>query len=237
MDQSAFMTGLENQITNSGYKNGIDPQDSSRNILDPRYFDKKLLDALWINSISYAKRVEAGGLLLWQQEHNALLNFLGSAAIQSAYAVTMWASGLAYSSQQVSSGSYQQDYDDALIGASNKERTGGTGNATADVRKFSEYIFKDGAAPGKDIVFKELGYTANDSQMLTDLYKQQAATKYAANDYTLGRLDSFGQRINIEIELNGVGNAAGKTSYIKSGWMIQPDGSISLNTPFTGFTR
>ena len=115
--------------------------------------------------------------------------------------------------------------------------TGGTGNATADVRKFSEYIFKDGAAQGKDIVFKELGYTANDSQMLTDLYKQQAAIKYAANDYTLGRLDSFGQRINIEIELNGVGNAAGKTSYIKSGWMIQPDGSISLNTPFTGFTR
>ena len=113
----------------------------------------------------------------------------------------------------------------------------GTVSATADVRKFSEYIFKDGAAPGKDVIFKELGYTKNDSQILANLYKQQAAIKYDAKDYTLGKLDSFGQRINIEIILNGIGNATGKTSYIKSGWMIQPDGSISLNTPFTGFTR
>jgi hypothetical protein len=37
----------------------------------------------------------------------------------------------------------------------------GTGNtATVDVRKFSEYIFKDGAAPGKDVVFKNLGYSS-----------------------------------------------------------------------------
>ena len=37
---------------------------------------------------------------------------------------------------------------------------------------------------------------------------------------------------NIEIELKGIGQYSDKISYIKSGWMIQSDGSISLNTPF-----
>jgi hypothetical protein len=53
----------------------------------------------------------------------------------------------------------------------------------------------------------------------------------------LGKLDNFGQRINIEIELNGVGSAKSKTSYINFGWIIKPDNSISLNTPFSGFTK
>jgi filamentous hemagglutinin len=67
--------------------------------------------------------------------------------------------------------------------------------------------------------------------------EDQAALKYAKGEYTLGKADSFGQRINIEIELPGIGEAAGKTSYIKSGWMIKADGSITLNTPFSGFTK
>jgi filamentous hemagglutinin len=37
--------------------------------------------------------------------------------------------------------------------------------------------------------------------------------------------------------LPGVGNATGETSYVKSGWMINPDGTISLNTPFSGFMK
>jgi hypothetical protein len=114
----------------------------------------------------------------------------------------------------------------------------GAGKGTnADIRKFSEYIFKEGAAPGKDIVFKNLGYTAEDSQMLVNIYHDQATAKYASNNYTLGKLDSFGQRINIEIELSGVRSAVGKTSYLQTGWMIRPDGSITLNTPFSGFFR
>jgi hypothetical protein len=106
-----------------------------------------------------------------------------------------------------------------------------------DSRKFSEYIFKDGAAPGKDVVFKNLGYNINDSKLLTKIYQEQGAAKYASGNYTLGKLDNFGQRINIEIELNGVGSAKSKTSYINSGWIIKPDNSISLNTPFSGFTK
>ena len=61
--------------------------------------------------------------------------------------------------------------------------------------------------------------------------------KYSAGEYTLGKLDHFGQRINIEIELKGIGQYSDKISYIKSGWIIQSDGSISLNTPFSGFIK
>lgn len=110
-------------------------------------------------------------------------------------------------------------------------------NVNADSRKFSEYIFKDGAAPGKDVVYKNMGYGMKDSQALTNMYKEQAALKYAKGEYTLGKANLFGQRINIEIELPGIGDAAGKTSYLKSGWMIKPDGSLLLNTPFSGFTK
>jgi len=120
---------------------------------------------------------------------------------------------------------------------SNRVIKGAGSNATVNSRKFSEYIFKDGAAPGKDVVYKNLGYGAQDSEMLTKIYQEQGAAKYAAGEYSLGKLDSYGQRIDIEIQLNGIGDAAGKTSYLKSGWMINPDGSIKLNTPFSGFTR
>ncbi len=34
-----------------------------------------------------------------------------------------------------------------------------------------------------------------------------------------------------EIKING------KKSCLKSGWMINKDGTISFNTPFSGFTR
>jgi hypothetical protein len=59
----------------------------------------------------------------------------------------------------------------------------------------------------------------------------------AAGDFTLGKLDKYGQRITITIDLHGQGQAAGRSTQILSGWMIRGDGSITLNTPFTGFTK
>ncbi|WP_310665869.1 DUF637 domain-containing protein [Burkholderia multivorans] len=109
--------------------------------------------------------------------------------------------------------------------------------ATADSRKFSDYIFATGADHGKNAVFESLGYSGADSASLTQMWEQQAAQKYAQGQYTLGKLDQYGQRINIEIALPGKGAAAGQTSYLRSGWMIQGDGSIKLNTSFSGFTR
>jgi hypothetical protein len=109
--------------------------------------------------------------------------------------------------------------------------------ALAPVQKFSDYIFKEGATHGKAAVFRRLGYSKDHSEQLAQMWREQAATKYAKGEYTLGKLDQYGQRINIEIEVPGIGNSTGKTSYMESGWMIQPDGSITLNTPFSGFTR
>ncbi len=109
--------------------------------------------------------------------------------------------------------------------------------ATAPVEKFSQYIFKEGATHGKDVVFKGLGYGAEDSAQLAKLWEQQAAAKYAKGEYTLGKLDQYGQRINITIDVPGVGAAAGKSSSMTSGWMVKPDGTITLNTPFSGFPK
>jgi len=106
-----------------------------------------------------------------------------------------------------------------------------------DSRKFTDYIFKDGATHGKDAAFKNLGYGKQNTNDLMKVYQEQASQKYANGQYTLGKADQYGQRIDIEIELPGIGSASGKTSYIRSGWMIKPDGSISLNTPFSGYTK
>jgi hypothetical protein len=105
------------------------------------------------------------------------------------------------------------------------------------VAKLRDYVFKPGATHGKDRVFRSLGYAREHSGQLAAIYRQQAMIKYMNKDYQLGKLDEWGQRIIIEIRLQGIGDAKGKTSYLKSGWMIKPDGSISLNTPFIGFSR
>ena len=107
----------------------------------------------------------------------------------------------------------------------------------AAVEKFADYIFKPGATHGKDHVFRSLGYGRTDAETLAGIYEQQAALKYAAGEYTLGRQDEYGRRINVVIELQGVGDAEGKFSHIVSGWMVQADGDIHLSTPFSGFAR
>lgn len=107
--------------------------------------------------------------------------------------------------------------------------------AVAPVGKFSDYIFKEGATHGKDVIFKGLGYSVGDSAKLAKMWEEQAAAKYAKGQYTIGKLDQYGQRINITIDLPGIGIASGKSSSLISGWMIRPDGSITLNTPFSGF--
>ena len=105
------------------------------------------------------------------------------------------------------------------------------------IEKFRDYIFKEGATHGKNVIYENLGYSKGDLEYLANLYKEQALAKYKAGEYTLGKLDQYGQRINIEIELKGIGEYFNKVSYLNSGWMINADKSISLNTPFSGFTR
>lgn len=101
--------------------------------------------------------------------------------------------------------------------------------------KFRDYIFKPGATHGKDHVFKSLGYGREHSQQLAGMYQKQAHKRFLDGDYTLGKKDKYGQRIDIGIVVDGIDAGAGKSSRLKSGWMILDDGGIKLNTPFTGF--
>ena len=115
-------------------------------------------------------------------------------------------------------------------------------NFIAPVEKFRDYIFKPGARHGKDHVFRSLGYDGSHSEMLSVLYSSQAAAKYAAQDFTLGKADEYGPRINIVIELTvhrltTKGHISGRSSYIIPGWTIRDDGLVTLNTPFSGFPR
>ncbi|MGN1040957.1 MAG: hypothetical protein ACI4QL_05960 [Candidatus Fimimonas sp.] len=71
-----------------------------------------------------------------------------------------------------------------------------------------------------------------DSLWLQQEYCRQAQEKYAAGLFMLNKLNDYGQRINIEITLprkDGKG-----TVTFKSGWMVYPDGRISLITPYAG---
>jgi RHS repeat-associated protein len=109
--------------------------------------------------------------------------------------------------------------------------------AVAPVEKFADYIFKEGATHGKDAVFRSLGYNKSHSAELAAVWSRQAAEKYANGQYTLGKLNEWGQRVDIGIDLRGIQGSNGKISHITSGWMIQPNGSIILNTPFSGFAK
>jgi len=84
---------------------------------------------------------------------------------------------------------------------------GAARGATAPVAKFSDYIFKEGATHGKDAVFRGLGYSKEQSGQLAQMWEHQAAARFAKGEYTLGKLDQYGQRINIEIQVPGIGDA------------------------------
>ncbi len=71
-----------------------------------------------------------------------------------------------------------------------------------------------------------------DSQWLQREFERQAKEKYESGDFTLGKLDMYGQRINIEIELPRK-DEIGTVKFI-SGWMVYPNGRIQLATPMGG---
>jgi hypothetical protein len=107
----------------------------------------------------------------------------------------------------------------------------------APIEKFRDYIFKPDATHGKDHVFRSLGFDRSHSEELALLFEQQAVAEYSRQEFSYGMLDKHGQRISIEIELEGIGDTDRQTSYLISGWMIRSNGNITLNTPFSGFAR
>ena len=105
-------------------------------------------------------------------------------------------------------------------------------SAQSDYGKFDPYLFNtQGRHPhGKEKLFHEWGYTVADARWLQAEIERQARAKYVAGDYTLGRLNKDGQRINILIEIPRR-NGEGMVTFI-SGWMVYPNGQIQLTTPY-----
>ncbi|MDO4729547.1 MAG: RHS repeat-associated core domain-containing protein, partial [Bacteroidota bacterium] len=109
--------------------------------------------------------------------------------------------------------------------------------AKVDKRKFTDYIFNKKYDNGKEAVFNSLGYDISNSDELVKIYTEQATRKYLSGDYKIGKLDEYGQRITIGIELHGIGESVGKISYLNSGWLVHSDNSITLTTPLAGFYK
>ena len=88
---------------------------------------------------------------------------------------------------------------------------------------------------GSDYLFisrSTKGCTIDDAKWLQEEVERQAISKYVSGQYTLGRRDKNGQRINIRIELERK-NGSGTVSFV-SGWMVYPGGQIKLTTPYGG---
>ena len=99
-------------------------------------------------------------------------------------------------------------------------------NATAysDYSKFDPYLFNTtGSYPHKkEKLFKEWGYTVDDAKWLQAEMERQAREKYISGEYELGKLNAFGQRINIVIEIPRK-DKEGTVTFV-SGWMVEPNG-------------
>jgi len=101
------------------------------------------------------------------------------------------------------------------------------------IRTFTDYLFKPGATHGKDAIFRSLGIGPEDRSVVDDFFRQ-ASQRYSARDFVMGLADQYGQRINVPIDLHG---PTGQSATIMTAWMVKPDGSLSLSSPYTGRVR
>lgn len=104
----------------------------------------------------------------------------------------------------------------------------------SDYRKFDPYLFNtDGMRThNKEKLFQQWGYTVEDARWLQQEVERQALEKYVAGDYKLGKLNENGQRISIQIAIPRK-DIAGSATFT-SGWMVEPNGKLKLNTPYGG---
>ncbi|MCI7769060.1 MAG: hypothetical protein MSH44_02040 [Christensenellaceae bacterium] len=98
------------------------------------------------------------------------------------------------------------------------------------IEKFENYIFKLNNNKSKKELFASWGYDILDSKWLQEEFCRQALDKYSSGEFTLNKLNEYGQRINIEIELPRK-NGSGIVTF-QSGWMVYPNGLIKLVTPY-----
>ena len=106
--------------------------------------------------------------------------------------------------------------------------------AHSDYSKFDPYLFNTTGTytHNKEKLFNEWGYSVDDAYWLQAEFERQAQEKYLSGNYVLGKLNRFGQRIDIEIEVPRR-DKVGTVTFV-SGWMVEPNGKLKLNTPYGG---
>lgn len=106
--------------------------------------------------------------------------------------------------------------------------------AYSDYRKFDPYLFrpKEVDNHGKNDAFESWGYSVSDSPWLQKELERQALEKYLSGDYTLGKLNEYGQRISIRVTIPRKRDDR-SVSFI-TGWMVEPNGKLRLTTPYGG---
>ena len=72
----------------------------------------------------------------------------------------------------------------------------------------------------KKELFESWGYSIIDSEYLQQEFIKQAKLAYSVGDFELGKLDKYGQRINIVIKLKRK-NTNEYGSFVSAGWYIQ----------------
>ena len=107
-----------------------------------------------------------------------------------------------------------------------------TAKAECPIEKIRDYIFSDLKSNGKKELFESWGYSIINSQYLQQEFIKQAKLAYSVGEYELGKLDKYGQRINVIIKLKRK-NTNEYVSFV-SGWMVYPNGKIALTTPYGG---
>ncbi len=100
--------------------------------------------------------------------------------------------------------------------------------------KFDPYLFDPGNVygHGKSHMLESWGYSVDDSRYLKEELEKQGLQNYIDGDYQLGLLNKYGQRINIRVEIPN--KAQGGTVSFITGWMVRPNGQLTLNTPYGG---
>lgn len=104
----------------------------------------------------------------------------------------------------------------------------------APYSKFDPYLFDPDHfyKHGKSSMLESWGYSVEDSNWLKIEIEKQALQKYISGDYQLGVLNQYGQRISIRVEIPNRTDG-GFVSFL-TGWMVHPNGQITLNTPYGG---
>ena len=107
-----------------------------------------------------------------------------------------------------------------------------TAKAECPIEKFTKYVFVPSLIDDKKQLFELWGYDIMESEYLQQEFIKQAKLAYSVGEYELGKLDKYGQRINVIIKLKRK-NTNEYVSFV-SGWMVYPNGKIAITTPYGG---